>query len=294
MSKRKNAFIPFLLSVLILLSCAAVFTGCADKTNDNTDSSAAADVTENSSNELSIYHFNAGKADACIISDGTNNVMIDTGESSLSKEILSYFSNNDISSLDYLIITHFDKDHVGSAASVIESIEVENVLQSNVPKDSEFYENYLSALDSKNITPTTVSGNYDFTLGEMSFTVNGPDTVYDSNESNNSSLITSLIYGDTSFIFMGDAQNDRLKDFISINTNEYDFVKIPYHGNYQKKLDNLLENINPKYAVVTCSEDEPAEDKMTALLDELNIEYFLTVNGAVQVYSDGENITIKQ
>ena len=144
------------------------------------------------------------------------------------------------------------------------------------------------------ITPTTVSGNYDFTLGEMSFTVNGPDTVYDSNESNNSSLITSLIYGDTSFIFMGDAQNDRLKDFISINTNEYDFVKIPYHGNYQKKLDNLLENINPKYAVVTCSEDEPAEDKMTALLDELNIEYFLTVNGAVQVYSDGENITIKQ
>lgn len=290
MSKRKNRIVPFFTAIVIALSCAAALVGCGENNTDNTSST----VTEKESTDLSIYYFNAGKADACVISDGNNNVMIDTGESTLSNEISSYLDEHNITNLDYLIITHFDKDHVGSASSVIDNIEVDNVLQSNVPKDSEFYENYLSSLEKKNITPTTVSGDYEFTLGDMNFTVNGPDKVYDSNESNNSSLITSLIYGDTSFIFMGDAQNDRLKDFISTNTAQYDFVKIPYHGNFQKKLDDLLESINPKYAVITSSEDQPEEDKMIELLDETGIKYYLTRQGAVQIYSDKENITINQ
>ena len=71
-------------------------------------------------------------------------------------------------------------------------------------------------------------------------------------------------------------------------------MKIPYHGNFQKKLDNLLENINPKYAVITSSEDEPEEDKMIQLLDEMGIKYYLTREGAVQIYSDKKNITINQ
>lgn len=288
MSKHKAVIIPIFISILIALSCAFIFGGCGEK------NTADGDTVETETAELSVYYFNAGKADACVISDGSSSVMIDTGESTLSDEILSYFDENNITGLDYLIITHFDKDHVGSAASVIDNIEIKNVLQSNVPKDSEFYESYLSSLDKKNITPVTVSGNYEFTLGDMNFTVNGPKVTYEDNASNNSSLITSLIYGDTSFIFMGDAQNDRLNDFININTAEYDFVKIPYHGNYQKKLDNLLENINPKYAVITSSEDEPEEDKMIELLDEMGIKYYLTRKGAVRIYSDKKSITIEQ
>ncbi len=97
------------------------------------------------------HYFNAGKADACVISNGNNNVMIDTGENTLSKEILSYFDKHNITTLDYLIITHFDKDHVGSASSIIDNIKVDSVLQSNVPKDSEFYENYLKELSENNL-----------------------------------------------------------------------------------------------------------------------------------------------
>lgn len=290
MNKHKR-LIPILFSFLAVLTCAAVLGGCGEKNTDNTESE---DTNITQSENLSIYYFNAGKADACVISDGENNIMIDTGESFLADEILSYFDDNNITDLDYLIITHFDKDHVGSASSVIDNIEIENVLQSNVPKDSEFYDSYLTALDKNNITPVTVSGDYEFTLGDLNFKVNGPEVTYEDNASNNSSLITSLVYGATSFIFMGDAQNDRLKDFISINTSEYDFVKIPYHGNYQKKLDNLLENINPKYAVVTSSEEEPEEDKMIELLNEMGIKYYLTREGAVTVYSDKTNITIEQ
>ena len=163
-----------------------------------------------------------------------------------------------------------------------------------MPKDSEYYDSYIDSLEKKNITPTTVSGNYEFSLGNMSFNINGPEIVYTDDESNNSSLITSLFYGDRSFIFMGDAQNDRLKDFISGNSQKYDYVKIPYHGNYQKQLDNLMENIEPSYAVITSSEKEPEDSKMTGLLNDLNINYYLTRNGAVSTVCDGKNITITQ
>ena len=244
---------------------------------------------------LKIYLFNAGKADAILISNNNKYIMIDTGEEDLSKEILNYFKNNNITKLEYLIITHFDKDHVGSASSIIENIDIENVIQSSVPKESEYYDNYINALSNKNITAQEVYGNESFTIGDLSIIVNGPTEVYKDSESNNSSLIISINYENTSYLFTGDAENDRIKDYLKKNSKTtYNFIKIPYHGNMQKQLDNLLETTEPEYAVITCSEEEPDTSETEELLDELNIKYYLTKNGSITVLSDGEEIVIRQ
>ncbi len=242
--------------------------------------------------DFKVYFFNAGKADAIIISKGDKYMMIDTGEEELSDEILAYFKNNNITKLDYLIITHFDKDHVGSASTIINNIEIGEVIQSNVPKDSEYYDNYIEALSNKNITPKTVSGNYEITLSDVDITINGPEVIYEKNESNNSSLIVSMTNGNNKFLFTGDAENARLNDYIEKINTTYDFIKIPYHGNYLKKLDELLNKTNPKYAVITCSNKEGAEEDTLDLLDSLNIKYYLTRNGDVTILSNGTDIII--
>ncbi|MBR3002259.1 MAG: MBL fold metallo-hydrolase [Clostridia bacterium] len=243
---------------------------------------------------LKTYFFNAGKADCILISNNGKYIMIDTGEESLSTEILAYFKNNNITKLDYLIITHFDKDHVGSASKIIDNIEVENVLQSNSPKESTYYDNYINSLANKNITPQTISGDVSFNLGDLEVIVNGPETLYTSDESNNSSLIVSIKYKDTSYLFMGDSQNDRIKDYLNNHNETYDFIKIPYHGHYQKKLNNLLKTVQAKYAVITSSNTEPEDEETIALLKELNTAYYLTRNGSVTVLADGNEIKIKQ
>jgi len=248
----------------------------------------------NDGDNLKIYFFNAGKADAIIISKNNKYMMIDTGEEELFGEILNYFRNNNITKLDYLIITHFDKDHVGSAASIISSVEIGEVLQSNVPKDSEYYNNYLMALQSKEITPVTVSGDYELNFDDLEILVNGPEIIYDSNESNNSSLIVSITNGENKFLFMGDSQNARIKDFLNSNTNTYDFLKVPYHGYYLKQLDNLLDSINAKYGVVTCSNSEGCDEEALSVLDNYNVKYYLTRNGGITITSDGDNIKFKQ
>lgn len=250
---------------------------------------------ENENYNLKIYFFNAGKADSILISNNGKYILIDTGEEELGSTILSYLKNNNITKLDYLIITHFDKDHVGSAAAIINEIEVEHVLQSNCPKESEYYDNYISALEEKGISAETISGDMTFELSDLKITVNGPEKIFDNNESNNSSLIVSMNYKNTNYLFMGDAQNDRIKDFIKNHDSiKYDFIKIPYHGNYQKQLDNLLEWSNPQYGVITCSDEEPDTTETEKLLKEMNIEYYLTKNGPILITSNGINIKINQ
>ena len=241
-----------------------------------------------------IYFFNAGKADAILVSKNNQYLLIDTGEESLKEELLDYFKKNNITKLEYLIITHFDRDHVGSASSIIDNIEVKEVLQSNYPKDSIYYSKYIDSLNNKNITPMTVSGNYDISLDDINILINGPEEVYEKNESNNSSIIISIINGNNKFLFMGDSENARIKDFVNMNNTTYDFIKMPYHGRYLKRLDNLLESTKPKYAVMTCSSKEGCEKETINVLNKYNTTYYMTKNGPISIYSNGDKIQIKK
>ena len=278
-SKDKIIILVIAITVIILIGIILIYLS-----NNKDDSNY----------DLKIYFFNAGKADAILLSKNNHYIMIDTGEKSLSNDIINYFNNNDITKLDYLIITHFDKDHVGSASKIIDKIEIENVIQSNSPKESDYYTSYLESLSNKNITPITVEDDYKIKLDDLDINVNGPTIVYDSNESNNSSLIVSLIYNNNSFLFTGDIENARIKDFINDNTNTYDFIKLPYHGKYLKRLDDLLDNTKPKYGVMTCSNTEGCEEKTIEVLNNYNLKYYSTKNGSIIVLSDGNNIKINQ
>ena len=275
---KKENIIIIIIFVLIL---AALILGYSIKGN-------------NVNYDFKIYFFNAGKADAIILSKNGKYIMIDAGEESLSDDILKYFQNNNITKLDYLIITHFDKDHVGSASTIIDNIEIGEVLQSNVPKESEYYDNYIKSLNQKGIMTRTISGDYEIALDNLKIVVNGPEKVYDSNESNNASLIVSVTYNKNKFLFMGDAQNARIKDFLSTNVESYNFLKVPYHGNYLNRLVDLLETINPEYGVMTCSIDEGCENETLEVLNTYNVKYYLTRDGSITVLSNGEEIIIKQ
>jgi len=137
--------------------------------------------------DFDIYFFNIGKADSIIIRNKNKYIMIDTGYEENHTEILSYLEKHNITKIDYLIITHFDKDHVGSASYIIDNIEVSNVLQNNSPKDSIYYNNYLESLNNKNIIPIKVEDNYSFDLEDMKVLVEGTKNIYEKNTSNNNS-----------------------------------------------------------------------------------------------------------
>ena len=275
----KRILIPIIIVIVVMF--IAIINKCIKK-NMNIDESY----------NLKIHYFKTDVAeDAGVISINDKYIMIDTGESSLKDDILSYFKENNINKLDYLIITHFDEDHVGSASYIIDNIYVENVLQSNVIKDNKAYNSYVSSLEKKGITPLTVSDNYEFTLDELTVKVNGPKKVYEKKDSNNSSLITSINYKNTNYIFMGDSEDDRLNDFLELDIKEYDFIKLPYHGRYLTKLESLLNKTKPRYGVITNVKENT---KVKNILKALNIKYYFTKNGNIDLYSNGNSIIVLQ
>lgn len=293
----------FLLTIIFLFIIITVL-GCSKSDVDTdtnqtdaptpkqTDPPEEIDLPENPN--FKIYCFAAGKADAFLLMSENGTVLIDAAEKSFGKEIVAYIDDAGIDHIDYLIITHFDKDHVGGAGKVIDTVPVSNVLQSNAPKDSGQYETYMSALVYAQIEPVTVSETYTFELDGILYVIDPPrEESYAHSPSNNSSLVVSVTNGNNTFLFAGDVENDRIKEFLSDHSEHYDFLKVPYHGNWQKQLDDLINAVNPDYAVITSSNKEPEDKRTTEFLSAKGVKTFLTRSAAVLVQSDGEMISVQ-
>ena len=269
----------------LLLAAALLLTGCA--------AAVPAPAPAPAAGTLELHVFDAGAADAILLRTENSAVLIDAGEKGFGKTILAYLAEQGVDALDYLIVTHFDKDHVGGAAKVLNSIPVKAVLQSNQPKDSDEYENYVEALRGAGIEPVTLRETDTFSLDGVSYTVDPPrQSAYAQDSSNNSSLIVSVRYGDTGILLPGDAQTLRLAEFLDANTTTYDVLKLPHHGRDEPLLEALLASVKPTYAIITSSEEEPESGAVLAALEQAGVRTLLTRNQSVTLYSDG--ITIKQ
>ena len=245
--------------------------------------------------DMEAHFFAAGAADAILLTTAEGAVLIDCGEQGFGGEILAYLEEKGVERLDYLIVTHFDKDHVGGAAKVINNVAVGTVLQSNRPKDSEEYEKYGKALQNAGIEPVTVRTAYRFELDGVRYAVDPPrQTDYDEDASNNSSLIVTVRNGADCFLLMGDAQTARLTEFLSAAVEPCAVLKVPHHGRDEPLAEELARAASPAYAVVTSSEEEPESAATVAALESCGATVLLTREGAVTAYSGGAGVRVVQ
>ena len=273
----------------------------SDAINSDTAAAASAAATEpevtvtefSDGTLMEVYFFQAGKADATLLTTENYTVLIDCGVKGFGQTILDYLAEKDIDHIDYLIVTHFDQDHVGGAAKVINNIPVYNVLQNNSPKDSSEYEKYVKALTNAGIEPVTVTESYSFTLDGVSFTVDAAKALhFADDESNNSSLLVTVVNGENTFLFMGDAQTERLEEYLEGTVVDCDVLKVPHHGDEEILMEALVSAAKPELAVITSSDEEPEAASTTAVLDAAEIETYLTREGDILMVSDGTTISV--
>ena len=247
------------------------------------------------SDELCIHVFSLGKADAFLITTGDAAVLIDCGESGQGKAIVQYMKKQGITGLDCLILTHFDKDHVGGAAKVLKSVPVKRVLQSNSPRDSKEMEKYLKALDQLGMEAEIVRETLSITLGGAEFTVFPPQKEdYDKDPSNNSSLATLVSYGENTFLFTGDAESARLAEVLSLELGEVDMLQVPHHGEWDMLLVSLVRMTNPSLALITSSEEEPEDMRTLQLMQQENVGVLLSRKGELDIISNGTDVSVMQ
>ena len=242
---------------------------------------------------LNLYCFQAGKADAFLLWNEAGAVLIDAGVSGCGKTILAKLEELGIGRLDHLILTHFDKDHVGGAKKLLSSIPIGTVLQSNCPKEgADAYDKYAAAIEACGIEPVTVREPRTFNLGDVTFTVDPPAReAYDRSASNNSSLIVTVTHGANRLLFCGDAEDLRLAEFLRADPGRYDLVKLPHHGVWQTSLRDLIAKTAPARAVITSSNEEPEDPETLTFLEENHVEAFLTRQAPILITSDGKTLT---
>ena len=270
---------------LILLLCAAWFftqrLGSAGRIEDG----------------FTITALPVGKADALILQEGETNILIDAGCRENGASIVEELRNRGIERLDLLLITHFDKDHVGSAAYIVEQMEVETVWMPDYEGDREEYAEFLTSLEGHPDT-ARLTKPVQKQLGELSVAVypaEDPEEIQDTEDEydNDMSLVASVTYGDCRFLFTGDIEKTRIGQMLAADVDwGHDWIKMPHHGRYQNALRDLVEAVRPSWAVICCSEDEPAEEKTLKLLAEENVSVWDTSDRAVVTGCDGSRISV--
>ncbi|MDE6834425.1 MAG: MBL fold metallo-hydrolase [Ruminococcus sp.] len=239
--------------------------------------------------DFTVDFLDVGKADCMVLRTENSTVVIDCGEKGDGKQILSLLAENGIESVDYLIITHYDKDHVGGSAKLINNIDVKNVLAPDYTEESNEMEKYNKALNAKNITPVLMHEDITFTLDDVEYTVYAPEKdFYGEDNDNDFSLVTKVVYHDTTMIFTGDAMEQRLEEIMNIGNCT--LLKVPYHARKLDNLETFISRVRPEYAVSCTSESEFSSDT-EEILNKYRIRSYATCyNGRITAVSDGYDI----
>lgn len=278
---RKALFVNFIILTLIMLCCCT-------KSSDG----GAAQIK--ATGEFSVTALNIGKADSLILKTQNHTVLIDCGEKGDVSDIISALSESGITEIDRLIITHFDKDHVGSAAKLIKKISVNQIITPNYRSDSEEYKDFIAAAEENNLTPITLTENLSFVYDDVTFEVYPPEKSFYAEGDNDYSLAVRAVHGQNSFLFTGDAEETRLAEFKNQFSLTHTFLKVPHHGRCNSYTDRFIKSVAPEYAVITCSAKNPPDDDTLSALESVGCQTFLTQNGTAKFISNGENIYATQ
>ena len=127
----------------------------------------------------------------------------------------------------------------------------------------------------------------------MSYTVT---RAFKDSMDNDLSLICGLTLGEFSALFMGDAEKARCEDFLAQTAyaGQYDFVKLPHHGNYNKALRDILTDSGVKYSVICSDAFANIETQTVTLMRNLGALVYYSYNGTMLLRTDGKTVECTQ
>lgn len=243
---------------------------------------------------LTVTFPDVGAADCIIIKSESSAAMIDTGNNGDAEDILACLAQQGIEKLDFLLLTHLDKDHIGGADIVMENIPIDVVYAPDYDKGNKQYEQYIAALKTLGIDPVHPTEPMKLALGEAEITLL-PGNQAEYEQSNDYSIMAELVHGKNTFLFAGDAEEERLREYLSgAPMQEVDVLKVPHHGRANALSEEFFAYAKPAYAIITCSKKEMPEDAVVNFLDSLGAEVYGTEYGTVTVTSDGMSVVVKQ
>lgn len=271
---------------LLFLSFCLLCSICACQ-NKNTNSSSK-------DKSLTIHYLDVGQGNAILAESDGHFMLIDGGEREYSSFVVSYLKQQGVTSLDYMIATHYDSDHLNGVIGALHAFDTDTLFAPDYSTDTRTYTSFLGIAKEKKLTKRQPKPGEEFVFGSCTFTIVCP-VKQSYEEENNYSIGIRLVCGKNSFLFLGDAETESEQDMLNAHMNvQADVYLVSHHGSVNSSLEEFLDAVNPSYAVISCGENSyghPADSTLKRLNDR-NITVFRTdTQGTILAKSDGESIT---
>lgn len=251
---------------------------------------------EKTDGRLNVHYLDVGQGNAVLLESQGHYMLIDGGNRKASSFVVSYLKRQNIEALDYILISHFDEDHLAGTIGALYQFPAGKVITADYETDSSIYKSYQQAMDKQGYEETHPSQGDVFSLGSASVRVISPVS-YGHQDENEDSVGVIVENGENRFFFGGDMGKTGEKEAMESGVDiAADVFLLNHHGSYLSS--GFLERVSPSYAVISCGDGNsyghPRQDTM-GLLEEAGIPVFRTdKQGTVILHSDGKTISWEQ
>lgn len=292
--KFSNKFLSLtaVISALLLSSCSA-------KANTNQAYLPEAEndtiyATIGLNDELRVSFIDVGQGDSEFIElPNGETMLIDAGTNETGKNVVDYIKSLGYTSIDYVVGTHPHEDHIGGLDDVIKTFDIGSIYMPKVTADTKTFEDVLDAAESKNLMINTAkSGVSIMNTEDLSVKFLAP-TLDSYENTNDYSAVVKVVYGETSYLFTGDAE-EFSESLITDDVNA-DVLKVGHHGSSTSTSTEFLKKVSPSSAVISCGKDNsyghPHSETLQKLADMGTAVYRTDELGTIVSVSDGKTIT---
>ena len=250
---------------------------------------------------LTIAFLDVGQGDATFIeAPNGNQVLIDGGSGKqVLGELAKLLPAHD-RSIDVVIATHPDSDHIGGLSEVLKRYDVGTILRSGAINDTAVYDSLNAAIKSRGVRDVLARRGMRLMLDkDVSLEVLFPDRDVSRANPNEASIILRLVYGETEAMLTGDASK-RIEQYLASRDGkrlQSDILKVGHHGSKTSSARNFVGFVSPEYAVISASCDNRYGHPHQEVLDTFS---HFTINvlttceaGTIVFETDGAVLRLK-
>lgn len=284
----KNRIWKRWLSIVLTLIMAFTLTAFSTQ-----DVQAKDTINSTSKGEMKVHFLDVGQGLSVLVQSDGKTLIYDGGDRKTSSFVVSYLKDQKVKSIDYLVSSHYDSDHMAGLIGCLKAFKVKNVISSDYEHDSKLYTSFVNAVKDKGLKMQHPSVGTTFKLGSASVEVLAPKSINPS-DSNNNSVAIKITNGNNSIILTGDAEHSSEAEMCSSGIDlRCDILVLGHHGSATATSWDFLQATVPEYAVVSCGANNkyghPDKDTMDKL-QSMEIQVYRTdKQGTITATSDGTN-----
>ena len=249
--------------------------------------------------DLQVHFLNVGQGDCTIILCDGEAMVIDGGPRTASNYVYGYIRRTmKLQHIDFVISTHPHLDHVYGLSSVLNAAPVDLLLTPVLEWDSKAFTNMLKYAEKQGTLVSVPQEGDTLQLGGSTITILHcwPEAI-EYGRTNDSSIVTRIDYGNTSFIITGDAEDWSEYMMIDAGVNlKADVLRVAHHGSSTASTLEFLQAVQPTYAVVSVGKDNgyghPHQEVLERLQEVGSMILRTDEIGTIVFQSDGDTLTI--